>query len=60
MSLERIQMKTITLSFAIAVAMVAAPATQLAAQVQINVPEVVPGAKPVVVERIKVHGEAKR
>jgi S-formylglutathione hydrolase FrmB len=58
MSFERIQMKTVTLSFAIAVAMVAAPATQLAAQVQTNVPEVVPGAKPVTVERIKVHGEA--
>lgn len=51
-------MKTVTLSFAIAVAMVAAPVTPLASQVQTNVPEVVPGAKPVTVERIKVHGEA--
>jgi S-formylglutathione hydrolase FrmB len=58
MSFERILMKTVTLSFAIAVAIVAAPATQLPAQVQSNVPEVVPGAKPVTVERIKVHGEA--
>jgi enterochelin esterase-like enzyme len=35
-----------------------APAIQLPAQVQTNVPEVVPGAKPVTVEHIKVHGTA--
>jgi S-formylglutathione hydrolase FrmB len=33
-------------------------AVQLAAQVQINVPPVVPGAKPVKVEKIKIHGAA--
>jgi S-formylglutathione hydrolase FrmB len=49
-------MKTANLSFAIALAIVAAPATQLIAQVQTNVPEAVPGAKPAVVERIKIHG----
>lgn len=32
--------------------------TQLTAQVQTEVPPAVPGAKPVTVERIKVHGEA--
>ena len=32
--------------------------TQLSAQVQTNVPQVVPGAKSVTVERIKVHGDA--
>jgi S-formylglutathione hydrolase FrmB len=33
-------------------------AAQLAAQVQTNVPPVVPGAKPVKVEQIKIHGAA--
>jgi S-formylglutathione hydrolase FrmB len=42
----------ITLSVAIALA------AQIAAQVQTVVPPVVPGAKPVTVERIKVHGRA--
>ena len=34
----------------------AAPVVQLAAQVQTEAPPVVPGAKPVVVERIRIHG----
>jgi len=38
--------------------MAVALAAQLAAQVQTVVPPVVPGAKPVTVERIKVHGTA--
>ena len=32
--------------------------TQLAAQVQTEVPPIVPGAKPVSTERIKIHGTA--
>ncbi len=35
-----------------------APASMLAAQVQTIVPDVVPGAKPVTVEHIKIHGTA--
>ncbi len=38
--------------------MVLAPLPRLAAQVQTDVPPPVPGAKPVAVERIKVHGAA--
>jgi S-formylglutathione hydrolase FrmB len=34
------------------------PGSMLAAQVQTNVPDVVPGAKPVKVEHIKIHGTA--
>ena len=44
-----------TLPFVIAIA-IAASGTQLTAQVQTNVPEVVAGAKPETVEHIKVHG----
>lgn len=50
-------MRTATLSFFVALAVTAAPQTQVAAQVQTNVPEVVPGAKPVTIEHIKVHGK---
>jgi enterochelin esterase-like enzyme len=49
-------MNTANLSFALALAIVAAPATQLAAQVQTNVPDVVQRAKPAVVQHIKIHG----
>ncbi len=42
------------LAFAIAVA----AASQAAAQVQTQVPDPVPGAKPVAVERIKIHGKS--
>ena len=41
-----------------AIAMLIALAIQASAQVQTGVPEVVPGAKPVAVEHIKVHGAA--
>jgi enterochelin esterase-like enzyme len=41
-----------------ALAMVLAPLPRLAAQVQTDVPPPVPGAKPVTVEHIKVHGAA--
>ncbi len=46
-----------TLPFVIAIA-IAASGTQLTAQVQTNVPEVVAGAKPETVEHIKVHGKS--
>ena len=39
-----------------ALAITIAPAARLAAQVQTEVPSVVPGAKPMTVEHIKVHG----
>jgi len=39
-------------------ALAAAPGARLAAQVQTEVPAVIPGAKTVTVERIKVHGAA--
>lgn len=42
----------------IAIAVAAAPVTRLISQVQTNVPEAVPGAKAVTVERIKVHGNS--
>jgi S-formylglutathione hydrolase FrmB len=41
---------------ALALLISAVPAARLAAQVQTEVPAVVPGAKPVAVERIKIHG----
>src|ERR1700757_3587973 len=51
-------MRTPILSFFVALAVIAAPQTQVMAQVQTQVPPVVPGAKPVTVEHIKVHGKA--
>ena len=49
-------MKAVTLSVPSSLAMIAASAATLIAQVQTIVPEVEPGAKPVVVEHIKIHG----
>lgn len=46
------------LFFACAFAIAIAPATQATGQVQTNVPDPVPGAKPATVEHIKVHGAA--
>src|SRR5579859_4979933 len=46
------------LLWALTLAITVAPAPRLAAQVQTEVPAVVPGAKPVTVEHIKVHGAA--
>ena len=43
---------------AVALGMAIVPVFPLAAQVQTIVPPVVPGAKPVTVERIKIHGAA--
>jgi len=51
-------MKASNLLFACAPALAVALSTQLTAQVQTNVPEPVPGAKPVSVEHIKIHGKA--
>ena len=51
-------MKKVASSVTIAVLTIAASAAPLNAQVQTIVPEVVPGAKPVTVERIKIHGAA--
>jgi enterochelin esterase-like enzyme len=49
-------MKNVALSAAIALLTIAATAAPLTAQVQTIVPDVVPGAKPVTVEHIKIHG----
>lgn len=46
------------LRWVVALTMVLAPLPWLAAQVQTDVPPPVPGAKPVTVEHIKVHGAA--
>ena len=46
------------LLFAVTLVLAPAAAPRLAAQVQTEVPAVVPGAKPVTVEHIKVHGAA--
>ena len=51
-------MKMGSLWYVIALAVAAAPVTRLTAQVQTIVPEPVPGAKPVTVEHIKIHGDA--
>jgi enterochelin esterase-like enzyme len=51
-------MKIMKLFFACAVMIAIAPASQVSAQVQTNVPEPVSGAKPVTVEHIKIHGTA--
>ena len=44
--------------FVMTLALAAASGHRLTAQVQTEVPPVVPGAKPVAVERIKIHGAA--
>lgn len=51
-------MRIMKLILACVFAMPITAVVQLRAQVQTIVPEVVPGAKPVTVERIKIHGEA--
>ena len=50
-------MKT-KLILACAIAIAITPAAHANGQVQTNVPEVVPGAKPVTVEHIRIHGTA--
>jgi enterochelin esterase-like enzyme len=51
-------MRTTELMLACAIATAIAPIAQLHAQVQTIVPDPVPGAKPVAVEHIKIHGAA--
>ena len=51
-------MKSTKLFIACAITLAVASGSWLTAQVQTNVPEVVPGAKPVTVEHIKIHGAA--
>jgi len=51
-------MKNKKLILACAIAFAIVPDGDVAAQVQTNVPEVVPGAKPAKVEHIKIHGTA--
>ena len=51
-------MKVMKLFFACAITIATVPASQASAQVQTNVPDVVPGAKPATVEHIKIHGTA--
>jgi enterochelin esterase-like enzyme len=51
-------MKIAKLFWAIALGMAVASGSMLAAQVQTIVPPVIPGAKPVAVEHIKIHGVA--
>jgi enterochelin esterase-like enzyme len=51
-------MKIVRPLFFLSLMIAAAPGAQLAAQVQTEVPAAIPGAKPVTVEHIKVHGAA--
>jgi S-formylglutathione hydrolase FrmB len=51
-------MKTMRLLYKVALMVAVAVGPRLSAQVQTQVPAVVPGAKPVTVERIKIHGAA--
>ncbi|MGA9671927.1 MAG: alpha/beta fold hydrolase [Terracidiphilus sp.] len=51
-------MKAKKLFIACAITLAIAPESLVAAQVQTIVPDVVPGAKPVAVEHIKIHGTA--
>jgi S-formylglutathione hydrolase FrmB len=54
----RFLMKVYSFCFAVVLSIAALPVASLAAQVQTNVPSPVPGAQPVTVEHIKIHGEA--
>jgi pimeloyl-ACP methyl ester carboxylesterase len=51
-------MKTTKLCYALMLGLAVASGSMLSAQVQTIVPPVVPGAKPVTVEHIKIHGAA--
>jgi hypothetical protein len=51
-------MKSTRLFIACSIALAVAPWSGLAAQVHTNFPQAVPGAKPVTVEHIKIHGAA--
>jgi enterochelin esterase-like enzyme len=54
----RTVMKIANLFWAMALGMAVASGSMLSAQVQTIVPPVIPGAKPVMVEHIKIHGAA--
>jgi hypothetical protein len=51
-------MKNLKFHYVVILILTFALATQLAAQVQTEVPPLVPGAKTVTVEHIKIHGTA--
>ena len=51
-------MKSKKLLVGCAITLAVASGSSLMAQVQTNVPDVVPGAKPATVEHIKIHGSA--
>ena len=51
-------MRTMKRFFAMTLLLMTAPAYDAAAQLQTDVPAVVPGARPVTVDRIKVHGKS--
>jgi len=58
LKLLKSQVKPKKLSLAFAIILAGVPGSWLTAQVQTNVPDVVPGAKAVTVEHIKVHSTA--
>ncbi len=51
-------MKTTNLFWAVALVMAMTPGSRIAAQLQTGVPQIVAGAKPTIVEHIKIHGTA--
>jgi S-formylglutathione hydrolase FrmB len=51
-------MKTTNLFWAVVLVMAMTPGSRIAAQVQTGVPQIVAGAKPAIVEHIKIHGTA--
>jgi enterochelin esterase-like enzyme len=53
-----IMLTLMKLSIAFAIAMTVVPGPWLMAQVQTNIPDIVPGARPSEVEHIKIHGTA--
>ncbi len=55
---REVMMRSMKLLLACGVFFAIAPINQSLAQVQTNVPDAVPGAKPVAVEHIKIHGTA--
>jgi S-formylglutathione hydrolase FrmB len=54
----RAEMKTTNLFWAVVLVMAMTPGYMIAAQVQTGVPQIVAGAKPAIVESIKIHGTA--
>jgi S-formylglutathione hydrolase FrmB len=54
----RTEMKTTNLFWAVVLVTALTPGSRIAAQVQTGVPQIVAGAKPAIVERIKIHGTA--